>query len=120
MCQNHQARQSIEPWVIAVSEIIWLRSLLSSSQIHYGSPTVLHCDNQTTIHLVANPIYHEGTKHVKVDCHFIRTYVQKCVISTSYVPAKKQQADIFTKALAAKQFHELTVKLGVHDPHTPT
>jgi hypothetical protein len=37
----------------AVSEIIWLRSLLSSLQIHYDCPIVLHCDNQAAIHIAA-------------------------------------------------------------------
>lgn len=104
----------------AVSEVIWLRSLLSSLQVHYDSPTVLLCDNQAAMHLAANSVYHKRTKHIEVDCHFIRTHLQEGTISTSYVPTKKQQADIFTKALGAKQFQELTFKLGVHYPHTPT
>jgi hypothetical protein len=104
----------------AVSEVIWLRSLLSSLQVQCNSPTMLFCDNQAAIHLAANPVYHERTKHIEVDCHFIRTHLQEGIISTSYVPTKKQQADIFTKALSAKQFQELTFKLGAHNPHAPT
>lgn len=104
----------------AVSEVLWLRSLLASLRVECKLPTVLHCDNQAAIHLAANPVYHERTKHIEVDCHFIRTHLQEGTISTSYIPTKKQQADIFTKALGAKTFHELVVKLGVHSPHTPT
>jgi hypothetical protein len=104
----------------AISEVIWLRSLLSSLQVHCNSPTMLFCDNQAAIHLAANPVYHEQTKHIEVDCHFIRTHLQEGIISTSYVPTKKQQADIFTKALSAKQFQELTFKLDAHNPHAPT
>ncbi|PNX74256.1 copia protein [Trifolium pratense] len=83
----------------ATSEVIWIRNLLSSLQVQCNSPTVLHCDNQAAIHIAANPA---GT------------------ISPSYIPTKKQQADIFTKALGAKSFHELMVKLGAHDPRPPT
>jgi hypothetical protein len=104
----------------ATSEVIWIRSLLSSLQVQCSSPTVLHCDNQAAIHIAANPVYHERTKHIEVDCHFIRHHLQAGTISTSYIPTKKQQADIFTKALGAKSFHELMVKLGSHDPRPPT
>ncbi|KAK2452145.1 putative mitochondrial protein [Trifolium repens] len=103
-----------------VSEFIWLRSLLSSLQIHYDCPTVLHCDNQAAIQIAANPVFHERTKRIETDCHFIRTHLQRDIISTTYVHTTKQQADIFTKALASTQFQDLTVKLGVQNPHTPT
>lgn len=51
----------------ATSEIIWLRSMLSCLQVQCNSPTVLHCDNQAAIHIAANPVYHERTKHIEVD-----------------------------------------------------
>lgn len=52
-----------------------------------------------------------------MDCHFIREHLQRGAIITDYVPTKQQQADISTKALGAKSFHELSAKMGVHDPH---
>lgn len=104
----------------ATSEIIWLRNLLACLQVQCDSPTLLHCDNQAALHLAANPVYHERTKHIEVDCHFIREHIQCKAISTAYIPTKQQQADIFTKSLGGKQFHELQGKLGVHNPHSPT
>lgn len=104
----------------ATSEIIWLRSLLKCLQVDCDSPTSLHCDNQAALHLAANPIFHERTKHIEVDCHFIRDHLQAGTISTAYIPTKHQQADIFTKSLGGKHFSELSSKLGVHNPHSPT
>ncbi|PNX89752.1 putative copia-type protein [Trifolium pratense] len=104
----------------AASEIIWLRNLLACLQVQCDSPTLLYCDNQAALHLAANPVYHERTKHIEVDCHFIREHIQSKAISTAYVPTKQQQADIFTKSLGGKTFHDLQSKLGVHNPHSPT
>lgn len=104
----------------ATSEILWLRSLLKCLQVDCDSPTLLHCDNQAALHLAANPVFDERTKHIEVDCHFIREHLQAGTIATAYIPTKQQEADIFTKSLGGKQFSELAVKLGVHNLHSPT
>lgn len=35
------------------------------------------CDNQSTIHIAAKPIIHEWTKHLEIDCYFLREKVQE-------------------------------------------
>ena len=102
------------------SEVIWLHSLLTCLQVNCDAPTTLHCDNQAALHLAANPVFHERTKHIEVDFHFIREHLSRGTICTSYIPTRRQEADILTKSLGVKLFQELMVKLGVHYPHTPT
>nr|KYP69304.1 Copia protein [Cajanus cajan] len=104
----------------ATSEIIWLRGLLRELQVPCQGPTTLFCDNQSAIHIAANPVFHERTKHIEIDCHFIREHIQADTIVATYLPTRQQLADIFTKALGCKLFHELLSKLGVHDLHSPT
>lgn len=58
---------------IGTCELVWLSALLKSFNIVIPSVT-LYCDNQATIHIAFNLVFHERTKHIDVDCHFVRDY----------------------------------------------
>ncbi|PKI59617.1 hypothetical protein CRG98_020026 [Punica granatum] len=103
-----------------VSEVIWLRSLLSSLGVQMTAPTRLFCDNQAALHIAANPVFHERTKHIEIDCHFVREHLKSGVVTTDYLPTRLQLADIFMKALGRDRFRFLLSKLGIRDLHAPT
>lgn len=88
--------------------------------VSHDEPVTLHCDNMAAIHLSANPVFHERTKHVEVACHFVRDTIINGTIATKHVPAALQLADIMTKALGRREFDSFLVKLGVMDLHAPT
>ena len=50
----------------AVVEITWLASLLQELGVSQLKPVILHCDNQSALHIVRNPVFHERTKHIEV------------------------------------------------------
>ena len=53
------------------SEISWLQQLLRDFNIFSTSPALLFCDNQVAVHIAHNPMFHESTKHIHNDCHFV-------------------------------------------------
>ncbi|XP_074266507.1 uncharacterized protein LOC141589782 [Silene latifolia] len=100
-------------------ELKWLRGLLASLGIPSSKPMPIYCDSKSALHLAHNPVFHERTKHIEVDCHFIRDAITDGIVTASHVDTQSQLADIFTKALGSVQFESLLRKLGVLDLHAP-
>ncbi|XP_019100765.1 PREDICTED: uncharacterized protein LOC109132819 [Camelina sativa] len=102
-----------------VCELLWLRDVLVSMGVDCSAPVSLYCDNESAIHLSKNPVFHERTKHIESDCHFIRDEIVRGVIAPQHVSTKVQLADILTKALGRKEFDDFKLKVGIRDLHTP-
>ena len=78
----------------------------------------LFCDNKATIDISHNPIQHDRTKHVEVDRHFIKQNLEEKIIQFPFVKTEDQLADILTKAVSSRNFHNSLNKLGVRDKFT--
>ena len=102
------------------SELIWIKSFLASMRVFLTQPMQLYCDNQVALHMSKNPVFHERTKHIELDCHFVRERLLSRELVTRYIPSKNQVADIFTKALGKQPFIFLRSKLGMVNPYAPT
>lgn len=70
-------------WVVA--ELFWLVRMLDDLSVPPPLPVFLHSDSQATIFIAKNLIFHERTKHMDLDCHFVRQQYLAGLISLSFI-----------------------------------
>jgi hypothetical protein len=83
----------------ATCEAIWLRWILEDVGEEQKVPTIIKCDNQSSIKLENNPVYHAKSKHIETHHHFVREKIQSKEIDLVYCNTNDNVADIFTKPL---------------------
>ncbi|GJS27473.1 hypothetical protein Tco_0488093 [Tanacetum coccineum] len=58
----------------------------------------IYIDNESTICIVKNPVFHSKTKHIKIRHHFIRDAYEKKLIQVLKIHSDDNVADVLTKA----------------------
>ncbi|GKV22590.1 hypothetical protein SLEP1_g32448 [Rubroshorea leprosula] len=101
------------------SELLSLRWLLEDMGIPQPSSTDLYCDNQSAMQIAHNDVFHERTKHIEVDCHFIRHHVAQGTVRLVFIGSTDQPADLFTKTHFLGRFRTLLSKLKLISSQPP-
>eukprot|EP00253_Pinus_taeda_P027740 PITA_27740 len=117
--QRSVALSSVEVEYMAASlaacEAIWMRKILVELFRSHLEPTVIYCDNQSCIKLLANKVFHDRSKHIDIRYHHIRDCVQRRIMLLSYIPTEDLDVDILTKALSRSRFKYHRGRIGVAD-----
>ena len=98
-------------------EAIWLRKILHGLFDLELGPTVIHCDNQSCMKLMENPVFHERTKHISIKYHFIRDNVQDGKVKIKYINTAGNLADLFTKLVGKTTLQRTRQGLGLKTQH---
>ncbi|GKF08258.1 hypothetical protein Tco_0042482, partial [Tanacetum coccineum] len=75
--------------------------------------TKIYIDNESTICIVKNPVYHSKTKHIAIRHHFIRDAYEKKLIQVLKIHTNDNVADLLTKAFDVSRFQFLVVSIGM-------
>ena len=105
---------------LATCELIWLKQLLQELRFGNDGQMTLVCDNQAALHIDSNSIFHEMTKYIEVDYHFIREKIASECITTSFINSSDQLADIFTKSLRSPRIQFICNKLSAYNLYALT
>lgn len=101
-----------------LTELLWLRKLMTELELFVPKPCKLFCDNKAAISISENPVQHDRTKHVEIDRHFIKEKIESKIIELPHVKSEEQLADILTNAVNSSIFGKILGKLSIGNPAT--
>ncbi|WVZ86726.1 hypothetical protein U9M48_033465 [Paspalum notatum var. saurae] len=97
----------------ACKEAIWLRGLYSELCVVSCFCVIIHCDNQSTIYLTKDHMFHERTKHIDVRYHFIRGVIAEGGIKVRKIITHDNPADMMTKHVPTSKFELCSSLVGI-------
>ncbi|GJV93518.1 putative ribonuclease H-like domain-containing protein [Tanacetum coccineum] len=77
-------------------QVLWVQNQLLDYGFNFMN-TKIHIDNESTICIVKNPMYHSKTKHIEIHHHFIRDCYEKKLIRVKKIHTDLNVAHLLTK-----------------------
>ncbi|GKE36255.1 putative reverse transcriptase, RNA-dependent DNA polymerase [Tanacetum coccineum] len=94
------------------SQVLWIQNQM----LDYGVNIMnikIYIDNESTICIMKNPMFHSKTKHIEIMHHFIRYSYEKKLIQVIKIHIDQNVADFLTKAFDVIIFKFLNASIGL-------
>ncbi|GKD44635.1 hypothetical protein Tco_1269280, partial [Tanacetum coccineum] len=78
-------------------QVLWIQNQMLDYGFNFMN-TKIYIDNESTVCIVNNPVYHFKTKHIDIRNHFIRDAYEKKLIQVLKIHTDDNVADLLTKA----------------------
>ncbi|GJU70985.1 putative ribonuclease H-like domain-containing protein [Tanacetum coccineum] len=79
-------------------QVLWIQNQMLDYGYNFMN-TKIFIDNESTICIVKNPVFHSKTKHIEIRHHFIRDSYEKILIQVIKIHTDHNVAYLLTKAL---------------------
>ncbi|GKC15417.1 putative ribonuclease H-like domain-containing protein [Tanacetum coccineum] len=96
-------------------QVLWIQNQMLDYGFNFMN-TKIYIDNESTICIVKNPVFHSKTKHIAIRHHFIRDAYEKKLIQVLKIHTDDNVADLLTKAFDVSRFQFLVVTIGMINP----
>ncbi|GJR68906.1 putative ribonuclease H-like domain-containing protein [Tanacetum coccineum] len=114
--QTVVANSTTEAEYVAASNccghLLWIQNQMLDYGYNFMN-TKIFIDNESTICIVKNPVFHSKTKHIEIRHHFIRDSYEKRLIQVIKIHTDHNVADLLTKAFDVSRFQFLTASIGM-------
>jgi len=75
----------------------------------------MYCDNEIALHIGFNSVFHERTKFIEINCHFIWEKLLSKEICTKFVRSNDQLVDALAKSFRRTQIEVIGSMLGTYN-----
>ncbi|GJW39291.1 hypothetical protein Tco_0065136 [Tanacetum coccineum] len=93
-------------------QVLWIQNKMLDYGYNFMN-TKIFIDNESTICIVKNPVFHLKTKHIEIRHHFIRDSYENRLIQVIKIHTDHNVTDLLTKALDVSRFQFLTATIGM-------
>ncbi|GJZ04041.1 putative ribonuclease H-like domain-containing protein, partial [Tanacetum coccineum] len=117
-CKKHTivANSTTEAEYVAAAnyygQVLWIQNQMLDYGFNFMN-TKIYIDNESTICIVKNPVFHSKTKHIEIRHHFIRDSYKKKLIHVIKINTDQNVADLLTKAFDINGFNFLVASIGL-------
>ncbi|GJR27053.1 putative ribonuclease H-like domain-containing protein [Tanacetum coccineum] len=84
-------------------QVLWIQNQMLDNGFNFIN-TKIYIDNESTICILKNPVFHSKTNHIAIRHHFIRDAYEKKLIQVLKIHTDDNVADLLTKAFDVSRF----------------
>ncbi|GJY63862.1 putative ribonuclease H-like domain-containing protein [Tanacetum coccineum] len=96
-------------------QVLWIQNQMLDYGFNFMN-TKIYIDNESTICIVKNLVFHSKTKHIEIRHHFIKDSYEKKLIQVIKIHTDQNVADLLTKAFDVGRFQYLIASIGMLNP----